>query len=57
MKALAIADIVEAAIAEAQKEAGERAQRAIESRPAWSNEPPPAPPPDRYDGPDDEIEF
>ena len=58
MKALAIADTVEAAIAEAQKEPGERPQRAIESRPAWSNEPPPAPPaPDRYDGPDDEIEF
>ena len=34
MKALAIADIVEAAIAEATKEANERASRAIESRPA-----------------------
>jgi hypothetical protein len=34
MKALAIADIVEAAIAEAMKEANERASRAIESRPA-----------------------
>jgi hypothetical protein len=34
MKALAIADIVEAAIAEATKEANERGSRAIESRPA-----------------------
>ena len=34
MKALAIADIIEAAIAEAMKEANERASRAIESRPA-----------------------
>jgi hypothetical protein len=34
MKALAIADIVEAAIADAQKEANERAQRAVESRSA-----------------------
>jgi hypothetical protein len=34
MKALAIADIVEAAIAEAQREANERASRAIENRPA-----------------------
>jgi hypothetical protein len=34
MKALAIADTVEAAIAEAMKEANERAARAIESRPA-----------------------
>jgi hypothetical protein len=33
MKALAIADTVEAAIAEAMKEANERASRAIESRP------------------------
>jgi hypothetical protein len=58
MKALAIADIVEAAIAEAQKEAGAQAQRAIESYPAWSDEPPPAPPPhDHYDGADDDIVF
>jgi hypothetical protein len=34
MRAVAICDIVKAAIAEAQREANERAQRAVESRPA-----------------------
>jgi hypothetical protein len=57
MKALAIADIVEAAIAEAMKEANERASRAIESRPANRIEYSTGKTPEASAWPDDDIPF
>ena len=57
MKALAIADIVEAAIAEAMKEANEKASRAIESRPANRIEYSTGKTPKASAWPDDDIPF
>jgi hypothetical protein len=57
MRAMALCDLVEAAIAEAQKEAGERAQRAIESRPASRIEYSTGTGAKAAVGPDDDIPF
>jgi hypothetical protein len=57
MKALAIADTVEAAIAEAMKEANERASRAIESRPVNRIEYSTGKGAKAAVGPDDDIPF
>ncbi len=57
MRAMALCDLVEAAIAEAQKEAGERAQRAIESRLAGRIEYSTGKGAKPAVGPDDDIPF